>query len=79
MHARPLALLTAMAAVTLVLAGCDEAILEATALNKAAKPAYSAPGSCSPNRSWPTCCCRRSDRAPPAVAERPPDAGFGTV
>jgi hypothetical protein len=75
MHARPLALLTAMAAVTLVLAGCDEAILEATALNKAAsKPAYSAPGSLQPQPRLANMLLQVG--TPPAVAERPPDAGF---
>ncbi len=74
MHARPLALLSAMAAVTLVLAGCDEAILEATALNKAAKPAYSAPGSLQPQPKLANMLLQVG--VPPAVAERPPDAGF---
>ena len=49
MHTRPLALLTAMAAVTLVLAGCDEAIVEAQSASKqASKPVHSAPQSLSP-------------------------------
>jgi hypothetical protein len=74
MHVRPVALLTAMAAVTLVLAGCDEAILEATALNKAAKPAYSAAGS---SRSQPKLANMLLQVGTPAViAERPPEAGF---
>ena len=74
MHARPLALLTAMAAVTLVLAGCDEAILEATTLNKAGKPAYSAPGTLAPQPKLANMLLQAG--APPALAERPPDAGF---
>ena len=74
MHARPLALLTAMAAVTLVLAGCDEAILEATALNKVAKPAYSAPGSLQSQPKLANMLLQVG--TPPAVAERPPNAGF---
>ena len=75
MHARPLALLSAMAAVTLVLAGCDEAILEATALKKAAKPAYSAPGFLQSQPKLADMLLQTG--TPPAVAERPPDAGFG--
>jgi hypothetical protein len=64
-----------MAAVTLVLAGCDEAILEATALNKgASKPAYSAPGTLQPQPKLATMLLQVG--TPPAVAERPPDAGF---
>jgi hypothetical protein len=74
MHARPLALLTAMAAVTLVLAGCDEAILEATTLNKAGKPAYSAPGTLAPQPKLANMLLQAG--APPALAERPPDAAF---
>ncbi len=74
MHARPLALLTAMAAVTLVLAGCDEAILEATTRNKAATPAYSAPGTLTPQPKLANMLLQED--APPALAERPPDTGF---
>ncbi len=74
MHARPLALLTAMAAVTLVLAGCDEAILEATTLNKAGKPAYSAPGTLAPQPKLANMLLQAG--APPALAEQPPDAAF---
>jgi hypothetical protein len=45
MRARPLPVLTAMAVVTLVIAGCDQAIVEAKAPAKvASKPVYSAPG-----------------------------------
>ena len=73
MHARPLALLTAMAAVTLVLAGCDEAILEATT-PKADKPAYSAPGTLQPQPKLANILLQIG--TPPAVAERPPDADF---
>jgi hypothetical protein len=47
MRARPLTVLTAMAAVTLVMAGCDEAIVEAKV---SSKPMYSAPG----RRAQPT-------------------------
>jgi hypothetical protein len=44
MRARPLTVLTAMAAVTLVLAGCDEALLEPQARGKASEnPGHSAP------------------------------------
>ncbi|MGE2814537.1 hypothetical protein ACQI5H_05235 [Mycobacterium heidelbergense] len=44
MRARPLTVLTAMAAVTLVIAGCDEAILSAKVSPKAAsRPAHSTP------------------------------------
>jgi hypothetical protein len=44
MHVRPLTVLTAMAAVTLVMAGCDEAIVEAKVPAKvSSKPAHSAP------------------------------------
>jgi hypothetical protein len=44
MRARPLTVLTAMAAVTLVIAGCDEAIVAAKVSTKAAsRPAYSTP------------------------------------
>jgi hypothetical protein len=74
MHARPLALITAMAAVTLVLAGCDEAILEATTPTKADKPAYSAPGTLQPQPKLANMLLQAG--APPALAERPPDAGF---
>jgi hypothetical protein len=44
MRARPLTVLTAMAAVTLVMAGCDEAIVEAKVPAKvSSKPVYGAP------------------------------------
>jgi hypothetical protein len=76
MHTRPLALLSAMAAVTLVLAGCDEAILEATALKKGAAPAYSAPGSLQSQPKLANMLLAAG--APPALAERPPDPGFNT-
>jgi hypothetical protein len=72
MHARPRALLTAMAAVTLVLAGCDEAKVEAKVYSK---PAHSAPD-------------RYSSKPQPRLAELlllaitplgAPEAGFGGV
>jgi hypothetical protein len=76
MHARPLALLTAVAAVTLVLAGCDEAIVEATALNKvASQPAHSAPHSLQPKLAD----MLLQETVAPVAAERTPDAGFGGV
>ncbi|BBZ38472.1 hypothetical protein [Mycobacterium conspicuum] len=74
MHPRPLALLSAMAVVTLVLAGCDQAILESTALNKAAKPTYSAPGSVQPQPKLADMLLQAG--APPAMAERPPTLGY---
>jgi hypothetical protein len=74
MHARPLAVLTAVAAVTLVLAGCDEAIVEAKA---ASKPARSAPHSLQPQPKLVDMLMQAT--APPAAVERPPDAGFGGV
>jgi len=73
MHARPLALLTAVAAVTLVLAGCDEAIVEAQAANK---PAHGAPHSVQPQPKLADMLLQAS--APPAAAERLlPEAGLG--
>jgi len=78
MHARPLTLLTAMAAVTLVLAGCDEAIVEATGLNKvASKPASGAPHSWQAQPKLADMLLQAT--MPPALAERPPDPGFGGV
>ncbi|MGO9383297.1 MAG: hypothetical protein ACLP4W_14700 [Mycobacterium sp.] len=49
MRARPLTVLTAMAAVTLVLAGCDEALVEAQVQARASsKPVHGAPDRTSP-------------------------------
>jgi hypothetical protein len=75
MHARPLALLTAVAAVTLVLAGCDEAIVEAQATSK---PAHSAPHSLQPQPKLADMLLQAT--APPAAGERLlPEAGVGGV
>jgi len=74
MHARPLAVLTAVAAVTLVLAGCDEAIVEAQATSK---PAHSAPPSLQPQPKLADMLMQAP--APPAAAEWLPEARLGGV
>jgi hypothetical protein len=74
MHARPLALLTAVAAVTLVLAGCDEAIVEAQATSK---PAHSASPSLQPQPKLAAMLMQAT--APPAAAEWLPEARLGDV
>jgi hypothetical protein len=78
MHTRPVALLTAMAAVTLVLAGCDEAIVEAKPVgNLASQPVHSAPQSLPPQ---PKLAELLLDTVrSPAAAQALPDGGFGGV
>jgi hypothetical protein len=73
MHARPLALLTAMLAVTLVLAGCDEAIVEA---KLASKPVPSAPRSLPPEPKLAELLMQAGTSPAAALV---PDAGFGAV
>ena len=83
MHARPHALLTAIAAVTLVLAGCDEAIVEAHLAGKpASKPVRSASHSLPPQPKLAEMLMQaiRRPRRPRARGGRElPDGGFGGV
>jgi len=74
MRARPHTLLTAMAAVTLVLAGCDEAIVEATAYPK---PAHSAPDRHSFQLRPKVAEMLLQGSTPPRAPAALPDAEFG--
>jgi hypothetical protein len=74
MRARPHTLLTAMAAVTLVLAGCDEAIVEAKAYTK---PAHSAPDRHSFQLRPKVAEMLLQGSTPPRAPAALPDAEFG--
>jgi hypothetical protein len=74
MRARPHTLLTAMAAVTLVLAGCDEAIVEAKAYPK---PAHSAPDRHSFQLRPKVAEMLLQGSTPPRAPAALPDAEFG--
>ena len=74
MRARPHTLLTAMAAVTLVLAGCDEAIVEAKAYPK---PAHSAPDRHSFQVRPKVAEMLLQGSTPPRAPAALPDAEFG--
>jgi hypothetical protein len=84
MRVRPLTVLTAMAAVTLVLAGCDEAIEEAIPSSKPApnKPVYSKPidSATDAYSSQPQTQLVQlllDVTSTPVPQDRPPSAGFG--